>query len=155
MKSEDFLRIHDIALADTLRPDFQYYYRSICRWYSKHFNTPLHVVHGLGPAFVLQNYYEATMAQIEEEELDKLIFKALNPETDEDEEEDIQDFIKLVEAEEVKKGRMKPKPESLVVDKPAAAVTRTYDDNLPADTEVGTGLEALGSGSPADVKPDK
>jgi hypothetical protein len=152
LNSSDFVRIHDIALAETLEPGFQYYYRSICRWYSEHFHTALHAVHQLSPAFVLQNYYEATMANIEEEDLDALIFKALNPDTDQDSEEEIQDFIKMVEAEDKKKRGTQSSSQDKPSDTP---VVRTYNDELPEDSEGDTGLDALDSLKPPNEPLDR
>lgn len=108
MKDSDFKKIHDVAVADTVDPDTEYHYRSICRTYSERFNTPLHVVYTLPPHFVLQNYYEDIMSNMDEDQFEQLLFKAAYPELDQDSEEEIQDFIQMIEDEEAGK-RPKPK----------------------------------------------
>lgn len=50
--------------------DPDYWIRSVLRWYSKTFFTPLHVVHDLPLADVMQAYYEETFESMSEEELD-------------------------------------------------------------------------------------
>jgi uncharacterized protein (DUF885 family) len=46
------------ALLASIRPDGDARYRSICRWYSKTFFTPLHEVYDLPPEEVLEAHYE-------------------------------------------------------------------------------------------------
>lgn len=41
-------------------------YRRVCRWYSKTFATPLHVVLDLDEVFVLQTYYEEIYAGLDD-----------------------------------------------------------------------------------------
>jgi hypothetical protein len=141
MKPSDFLKIHDSALVDTLEPDMTYHYRSICRWYSEKFHTPLHTVENeLPPIYVLRHYYESNFSTMEEEDMERLIFKALNPDWNEDEEEDIQDFIDMVEKEDKARqskstnkkqsieGKSKPSGTSSV-----GSVTRTFDEPPPPE----------------------
>lgn len=145
MNSSDFLKIHDMALAEILEPSFQYYYRNVCRWYSKEFHTPLHLVHTLPPFFVLQNFYEANLASLDEDDLDSLVFKALNPGVDQESEEEIQEFIDMIEREDEKKQKarlaksgIKPEKESLEGDpgeipSDESMVVRTYDEAIPPE----------------------
>jgi primosomal protein N' len=138
MNSSDFIKIHDIALAETLTPSLEYHYRSICRWYSEKYHTPLHIVErDLSPQYVLSHYYESQISHMEEEDVETLIAKALDPDWDEDEEEDIKDFINMIEQED--KARLKRsgnKKQS--VSEPSGTsdvppVTRTYDELPPPE----------------------
>lgn len=54
------LKAANAILNDT--PD--YFYRKVCRWYSKNFHTPLMQVFGLPYHHVLQHYYEHHMDQM-------------------------------------------------------------------------------------------
>jgi hypothetical protein len=120
MNGSDFLKLHDIALADTLAPDVLYHYRAICRWYSEKFHTPLHIVeHELSPAYVVRHYYESNMATMDEEDIEQLIFQALNPDAREEEfdDEDAENFVKLVE--NVDKARQKKSTTAKAQKKPA------------------------------------
>jgi hypothetical protein len=141
VNSSDFLKIHDIALAQVIEPNTEYYYRNICRWYSEKFHTPLHVVETeLQPSYVLRHYYEVGFSQMKDEELDSALFKAVNPEHEEDTEEDIQNFIKQVVEEaksKQKKSDNKKEPQSLE-SKPSdnsdiETVTRVYDELPPPE----------------------
>lgn len=69
----DFLQsLQILALDAVVRPDWEAAYRRICRWYSKNFCTPLHLVFTLPPDAVIQNYYEGLYEELEDEELAKV-----------------------------------------------------------------------------------
>lgn len=55
---EELLVIKNTAIANVKNPTFESWYRSICRWFSREFNTPLKTVLDYSYEFVLQNYYE-------------------------------------------------------------------------------------------------
>jgi hypothetical protein len=55
---DELLVIKNTAIADTKNPTFDSWYRSICRWFSREFSTPLKTVLDYPYEFVLQNYYE-------------------------------------------------------------------------------------------------
>lgn len=143
MNSSDFLKIHDIALAQVIEPNVEYYYRNICRWYSEKFHTPLHIVETeLQPSYVLKHYYEVGFGQMKSEELDSAIFKAVNPDFEEDTEEDIQNFIKQVTEEaksKQKKSNNLKEQQSLESQTKSSdnsnieTVTRVYDELPPPE----------------------
>jgi hypothetical protein len=64
MFDPDLIRsLQIIALGAAECPDYDAFYRAICRWYSQTFATPLHVVmEELTDIFVLQTYYEESYA---------------------------------------------------------------------------------------------
>lgn len=143
MNSSDFLKIYDIALASVLEPDVDFHYRSICRWYSEHFHTPLHVVEKELPIqYVVKHYYEAQISSAEEEEIEAMIEKSLNPDWNQDEEEDIQRFIEEVEREEkIKKSGIKKQEKESSKGKSEASgaleakVEKTYEEPPPPEAD--------------------
>lgn len=104
----DILKLQEIALANVLNPDQPYFYRSVCRWYSEKFHTPLHQVFDLPMEFVFLNYFESITENQEEEELEVRCRKAIDPTYEESEEESIQDLIDMIQEEE-KTGKKPPK----------------------------------------------
>src|SRR5277367_2319090 len=58
-----------LALDAVLRPDGEAFWRHVCRWYSKTFHTPLHVVEDLPVDVVYQHYYEGIYEDLDAEEL--------------------------------------------------------------------------------------
>lgn len=65
------------AMEAVLHPTMESFSRSICRWYSREFATPLHEAYELPFEDVLQAYYEASYENMPEEErqieLDRLL----------------------------------------------------------------------------------
>lgn len=125
----DFYKtLKDIALANVLEPDSEAYYRSICRWYSTTFSTPLHVVmYELDFSDVLLHYfehfYEKRLGSSEEDEEAVWIeaMRTINPDFDEEEEESVQEFIRMLEDEQAAKDARKAA-------KAPQPVVRTYEE---------------------------
>lgn len=70
-----------LALEAVLVPDWDSFYRSVCRWYSKSFSTPLLDVFDLPQTWVLQNYYEHRWSEMERaDQLDALAEMLETPE---------------------------------------------------------------------------
>lgn len=70
-----------LAIEAIVAPDWEAFYRRVCRWYSQTFSTPLTEVYDLPTTWVLQNYYEQTWGELEREELlEKLDFLLETPE---------------------------------------------------------------------------
>ncbi len=59
-------------MAGVLSPDWPAKFRSIARWYSKEYVTPLADVYELPIDFILLNYFEAQYEGMEEEERNKV-----------------------------------------------------------------------------------
>ncbi len=57
------------ALSAVVKPDTDYQLRSIFRWYSKTFHTPLHTVQDIPLVEVLTAYFESSYEGMKEEEL--------------------------------------------------------------------------------------
>jgi len=53
-----------IALAKAQKPDYEYSYRKICRWYSREFSTPLQAVYEMSEETVLMTYFEDVYERI-------------------------------------------------------------------------------------------
>lgn len=66
-----------LAAEAVLLPDSEAFYRSVCRWYSQSFSTPLTEVFDLPMGWVLQNYYEHKWGEIDREELAAIIEELL------------------------------------------------------------------------------
>lgn len=98
-----------LALSAKLEPNEEAVWRSICRSYSKKFNTPLHVVLTLDPEHVILNHYEEQLEDIDAEEqaeqLLDIIYGLEDPEYEQQKREELDSFIK--EAEEQEKERIK------------------------------------------------
>lgn len=60
--------LHAEAIANTLSPTEASVYRTVCRSYSKKFNTPLHVVFELDPEIVILNVYEEKLDAMDTED---------------------------------------------------------------------------------------
>lgn len=133
----DFQAIKTIAVSNVVNPDEEYFYRFICRWFSKTFATPLMEVYSLDPHTVLLHYFESRMEGMDEEELDLEIRRTVDPSFDENEEESLQEFIKQVEEEAEAKGKPKDKKgkESVALPK---SVERKFDlqDNDGEDEDI-------------------
>lgn len=62
-----------LALRAVMKPDSDAHFRSICRWYSITFHTPLHLVDDLPEEDVLVAYYEKTYEDMEDPEREELL----------------------------------------------------------------------------------
>ena len=80
-----------------------YFYRKVCRWYSKSFSTPLHDVlegHLIQWDEMLLHYYESQMENVEYDEIYELACREYVPELAEQFEQDNTDFAKALEEEQ-------------------------------------------------------
>ena len=89
-------QIKDIAAASIAQPTMESFLRSVFRYYSKTFNTPLHLVETLPLEHVLLNVYEDQFSQYDEDDKEYLLNKTIDPNFDANEEDEVQDFIKSV-----------------------------------------------------------
>ena len=128
--------IFEIALSNVISPDDDYLYRKYCRQYSKLFSTPLHIVYELQPDLMLKTVYEYQLEQMEEEDLDLLADKTVNP--DDYKEEDFDKFVEeLEQIEKAKAEAKKMKPVKAPVMNQASdegqslnkPVVRKYDED--------------------------
>ncbi len=67
------------AMAGVLEPDWDAKFRSIARWYSREFSTPLTQVYALPVDFVLLHYFEADYEGLEEEKLHEIAWELITP----------------------------------------------------------------------------
>jgi len=116
------LALRIVAMRNVLAddPPNDYTLRHIYRWYSKTFNTPLHVVDTLPRHFILLHYFESNYETLRddhqlEQQLNEQIQELINPKDQSTEEiAKVQDFLfekKLAEENaKVKKEPPKPKP---------------------------------------------
>ena len=71
MNHYDALKL--LALRAVMKPDGEASYRSICRWYSTTFHTPLHLVDELPEDDVLLAYFESTYEDMEEDKREEVL----------------------------------------------------------------------------------
>lgn len=158
----DLKALKDIALANVLTKDTEYFYRYTCRWFSKTFNTPLMEVYELPPDEVFMAFFEEGYEKLEaSEEGEDVIFtdalRAVDPDFDEKEEEAINDFVAMIEAEEkakrekkekekAKKGQQEQESFKHSGDEASKGpVIKTYEDTESPLEADGDGLEGLES----------
>lgn len=95
------------AIQSVLLPTEASAWRGICRSYSIMFYTPLHVVETLDPEKILQAIYEQQLDNFDPEKHTQGLYEQLcrieNPDWEEDEEEDLEDFIAKAEAKELER----------------------------------------------------
>lgn len=120
----DLKVIREIALANVEDPDSAYYYRNICRWFAKTFNTPMSEVKAMPPQELYLHYFESAYELMEDDDKFVDIMKAIDPDFEETEEEEIQDFIDMIEQEEEAKRQKKNPP-------PTQPIVRTFEDDTP------------------------
>jgi len=70
-----------LALRAVMKPDGEARLRGICRWYSKTYNTPLHMVEDLPEDEVLTAYFETIYEEMDDEDRTRILEQLL--ETDE------------------------------------------------------------------------
>lgn len=139
----DIKKYKEIALANIINPNNEYYYRFVCRWFSKTFHTPLNQVYNMPIEEIFITYFEETYEKINntengESEIFTEMMMAIDPEFDSKEEESIQEFIEMIEKEESEKKRNKQsqKPKKAANSptlNPPQPVVRTYQDDTPPD----------------------
>lgn len=105
----DYLKaIQKAAMAEVVKPTYDGWFRSICRWYSRTFYTPLHIVESeLPKEMILQHYFEYNYGEMEEEERQKQIVKLLETPEEarirEEREEEEEELFNIIAEEEAKK----------------------------------------------------
>ena len=129
------ISVYDAALFKaflaTMKPDGDARYRSICRWYSKTFHTPLHEVYDLPAEEVLEAHYEELLEEMPEEAREQRLIELLeDPEvrqqkqrvadTREAEDEEFLRIVREKAAEESKRLEAKKQAEQPVAPKPMA-----------------------------------
>lgn len=108
-----------------------YLYRKICRYYSSTFHTPLPTVLKLPTGHVLLNYYEHLLENRTDEEFFNSLIESLRPDLVEQEEADIQEFIRNIEKRELERNQPKSLtevPETLPETPKMPDVAFSYDD---------------------------
>lgn len=125
----DIKLLKEIALANVADPDSAYFYRYVCRWYSKTFHTPLNKTYSLPSQDVFMAYFEEGYEAMDDEDRTLEMMKTIDPDYDEKEEEAVDEFISLIEAEEQNKRAKKSiNTASVKKTEPPEQVTRTYTE---------------------------
>ena len=138
------LAIRRVALAEVVGDGYTlaYFYRKICRWYSREFSTPLHEVEKLPITDVLTHYYEShyedlmgadRLEDLEEERIKLTETEAERKIREGQKQEEVEDddaFLRAAEKEEAEKAF----PEGPV---PSTELKDLMDgDNLPPDVSM-------------------
>lgn len=111
-------KLEGLALKSISLRDPEYFYRRVCRYYSENFNTPLMEVYELPWAFVFTNYIEHIIeTKSSQEDIYDLAVDIHYPEIIENEEEELQDWIRKIEEEEERKRQAKKNKEKEKVKK--------------------------------------
>ena len=111
-------RLELLAVKSVALKDPEYFQRRICRYYSEKFHTPLMEVYKLPWAFVFNNYIEHLIENNNnKEDIYNLAIDICYPEKREQEEQEIEDWIKDIEAkEEIKRKERQQKKEQQKID---------------------------------------
>lgn len=113
--AELFSAIRSSALLAAIKPDFGSHVRSILRWYSKTFHTPLHEVDTIPFEDILQAWFEEQYAGMEPqqlmEELSSLFADSNDKNTDYKEAED-EEFYQRILQEALQKEDSDPQKET-------------------------------------------
>ena len=123
-----------LALEAVYRNTPEYFYRKVCRYYSKNFNTPLHEVEELAFSKVLQHYFEDVLESYNPEMFYDVVVQIAYPELLENEEEQLQEQIATwteeegVDHEALKKLREKLKASGIRL--PETPETSDSEDDL-------------------------
>lgn len=97
-------KLETIALKAIALKDPEYFTRRICRYYSEKFHTPLLEVMNLPWPFVFTHYLEHVIeSNNSRKEIYDLAIDLCYPEMSNDDEEEIQDWIRRIEDEEQEK----------------------------------------------------
>ena len=101
----ELLAVKSIALKDP-----EYFQRRVCRYYSEKFHTPLMEVYGLPWAFVFNNYIEHLIeTNNDKEDIYNLAIDICYPEKREEMEQETEEWIKQIEAQEQAKREARKK----------------------------------------------
>lgn len=101
-----------LALKSVALKDPEYFQRRVCRYYSEKFHTPLLEVYDLSWPFVFTNYLEHIIETNNgKKEIYELAIDICYPEMKENEEQEMQEWIKKIEAREEAKRQAKKKQE--------------------------------------------
>jgi hypothetical protein len=100
-----------LAIRDVTLKSQEYFQRKICRYYSEKFHTPLVEVYSLPWSFVLTNYLEHVIeTNNTKDDLYDLAIDICYPEKRDDEEKEIQEWIKKIEKEQAEELSKKKSP---------------------------------------------
>ena len=110
-------------------------WRQICRWYSKTFATPLHVVEDLPRLDILQHYIEENYENLQDAELHLEADRLLTPEEDLAKEDvEMDKLAKQLEKENAQKKAAPPKE----------ATEKKIDKLSDAESEILQSLDGMG-----------
>lgn len=126
----DLKLVQEIALANVEAETTEYLYRKMCRWYSQTYFVPLDKVETMSPYKLALTFFEHTYeaAEDREEMMSEDMRRAVDPEYDAREEDDLNKFIDMVEEEEENKLIQKNKQKQELAPKP---VVKTFVDDTP------------------------
>lgn len=141
MRGLNINEIQILALASIESPDWKAQYRKICRWYSKEFATPLHIVEvDLDHFQVLTHYYESSLGTLYDspndgarERYEEIRNSIINGSVDEEEEEKINTEDDEWEAqmlEEIRRDEEKAKRKQEVKVKKIEDIKALEDPNI-------------------------
>jgi len=112
MNKFDYYKYKQLAAIDSvLFQTEDYFYRKVCRWFSKTFSTPLIETYKLSWDFILEHYYESNLEEISYNNVYDIAIENYFPEFMDEEEKENQEFAdSLIEEQNNllrKKGKLK------------------------------------------------
>jgi len=88
------------AISNILLPTDSYFFRKVCRWYSKTFSTKLNEVYDMDWDYILTHYYESSLEEISYNNLIDIVKDEFVPELKEQEDKEADEFAKSLEEEQ-------------------------------------------------------
>lgn len=125
---EYYETIDNLALSEVYYNTAIYFYKKVCRWYSKNCSTPLMEVYNLPWDHVISAYYESMYESLPRDKIEELAKERFTPDLIQKEAEENEEFAKNFEQEWLKKVKGN-KTESL--DKPEPeqdGISLQFDD---------------------------
>jgi hypothetical protein len=101
------------AIDSIFNPTDSYQQRRICRWYSKEFSTPLHIVLAMPFTQVLTHYYEDTFSQMDRNDLIDMTIEDHLPEIEAEYDDELREWTESLVEEQNRTLAVKEKKQSL------------------------------------------
>lgn len=117
MDSDDFKSVIALAFRAAESPDWDAFYRKVCRWFSQNLSTPIREVEEMSEEYVLRHYFESRYNSILEEggenqdqrwaDAKANVLKMFYPESELDEQQEEDEFWQKALEEEFAKDNAK------------------------------------------------
>lgn len=167
LKAEFIRALHILALDAVECSDYESWYRSICRWYSREFHTPLKEVLEYSDEFVVKTYFEDNLWRTKNSDTDRaeeiyedLKYRITTPpeelaELEEEDDEWADEMIAQINEELKEKGLLKDENKIPTKEQQSSGTTREEADQLAKlDPNLKDGEQYTISGEGIDFIPE-